>query len=138
MSAQGVTTGAPPPLPGPVRLGDVLDPNCPSRVILDHLTSKWGVLVLIVLRGRTIRFGELRRSIGIVSERMLAQTLRTLEADGFVQRRELPVVPLHVEYSLTPLGEGAAEKVHALVAWVEANDFGGDGSFLADAAAAQR
>lgn len=123
MPVQSVTGGAPAPLPSPVRLGDVLDPDCPSRVILDHLTSKWGVLVLIVLRGRTVRFGELRRSIGIVSERMLAQTLRVLEADGFVARKELPVVPLHVEYSLTPLGEGAAEKVHALVDWVQSNQF---------------
>lgn len=123
MSDQSVSASTPPPLASPVRLGDVLDPNCPSRVILDHLTSKWGVLVLIVLRGRTVRFGELRRSIGIVSERMLAQTLRVLEADGFVARRELPVVPLHVEYSLTPLGEGAAEKVHALVDWVQQTQF---------------
>lgn len=106
-----------------VRLGDVLDPNCPSRVILDHLTSKWGVLVLIALRGRTERFGELRRSIGIVSERMLAQTLRVLEADGIVERKALPVVPPHVEYSLTPLGEGAAEKVGALADWIENNRF---------------
>ncbi|MBS0535920.1 MAG: helix-turn-helix transcriptional regulator [Proteobacteria bacterium] len=99
--------------------GDVLAANCPSRDVLKHLTSRWGVLVLIVLERRMHRFSELRRTIGGVSERMLAQTLQQLEADGMVSRVAYQVVPPHVEYSLTPLGREAAEKVRALADWIE-------------------
>ena len=98
---------------------DVNRVDCPSRIILEHVTSRWGVLVLIALEGRTRRFSELRRAIGGVSERMLAQTLQWLEQDGLVERRALEVVPPHVEYSLTPLGEEAAEKVRGLADWIE-------------------
>ena len=77
---------------------------CPSREVLKHVTSRWGVLVLIALEGKTRRFSELRRSIGGVSERMLAQTLQWLEGDGLVLRIAHDVVPPHVEYRLTPLG----------------------------------
>lgn len=99
--------------------GDVLAANCPSRDVLKHLTSRWGVLVLIVLEQRMHRFSELRRTIGGVSERMLAQTLQQLEADGMVSRVAYQVVPPHVEYSLTPLGREAAEKVRVLADWIE-------------------
>src|SRR5882724_11696222 len=88
---------------------DVFDQNCPSRSVLDHVTSRWGVLILDALRERPYRFNELRRRIGGVSEKMLAQTLQTLERDGFVLRRAFPVIPPHVEYSLTGLGAEAAE-----------------------------
>src|SRR4051812_17343823 len=81
------------------------DPACPGRVVLNHVTGKWGVLVLVALDGRTLRWGELRRTVEGVSEKMLAQTLRTLEADGFVLRKSMDVIPPHVEYSLTPLGD---------------------------------
>src|SRR3954451_7189109 len=81
------------------------EPNCPTRVVLDHVTSKWGVLVLVALDGRTLRWGELRRTVEGVSEKMLAQTLRTLEGDGFILRESMGVIPPHVEYSLTPLGD---------------------------------
>jgi DNA-binding HxlR family transcriptional regulator len=64
----------------------VLPSACPSRVILDHVTSKWGVLVLISLADRTLRWGHLRRSVEGVSEKMLAQTLQSLERDGLVRR----------------------------------------------------
>jgi len=101
---------------------DVLAVDCPSRPILNHLTSRWGVLVLIVLRAEgRMRFSALRRRIGGVSERMLAQTLQILEADGFVIRQAFDVVPPHVEYHLTPLGQEAAERVRSLVDWIEAN-----------------
>lgn len=93
--------------------------DCPSREILKHITSRWGVLVLIALQDGTRRFGELRRHIGGVSERMLAQTLQGLESDGLVDRVAFEVVPPHVEYSLTPLGHEAAEKVSALADWIE-------------------
>ncbi|GAB2943421.1 helix-turn-helix domain-containing protein [Hymenobacter coalescens] len=99
--------------------GDLLSANCPSRTVLKHITSRWGVLVLMVLEGHTRRFSEMRRLIDGVSERMLAQTLQWLEADGLVNRVAYEVVPPHVEYSLTPLGQQAAQKVRALADWVE-------------------
>lgn len=99
--------------------GDLLAPACPSRDVLRHLTSRWGVLVLIVLEQRMHRFSELRRAVGGVSERMLAQTLQQLEQDGMVARVAYQVVPPHVEYSLTPLGREAAEKVRVLADWIE-------------------
>ena len=103
------------------RRGNVMACDCPSRIVLNHLTSRWGVLVLIALETGTQRFSQLRRGIGGVSERMLAQTLQQLEADGLVQRHAYEVVPPHVEYTLTPLGQGAAEKVRLLTDWVELN-----------------
>jgi DNA-binding HxlR family transcriptional regulator len=99
--------------------GDLMSAACPSRVVLRHITSRWGVLVLIALEGRTRRFSELRRTIAGVSERMLAQTLQWLEQDGLVARRAYEVVPPHVEYSLTPLGQEAAERVRGLADWIE-------------------
>jgi DNA-binding HxlR family transcriptional regulator len=99
--------------------GDLMSAQCPSRDVLKHLTSRWGVLVLISLMGGTRRFSEIRRMIGGVSERMLSQTLQWLERDGMVNRKAYDVVPPHVEYSLTPLGREAAEKVGALADWIE-------------------
>lgn len=99
--------------------GDLLAAACPSRAVLRRVTSRWGVLVLIALRSGTFRFSDLRRRVGGVSERMLAQTLQWLERDGLVLRRALEVVPPHVEYSLTPLGRGAAAKVRVLADWIE-------------------
>ncbi|WP_409159965.1 winged helix-turn-helix transcriptional regulator [Pectobacterium sp. B2J-2] len=107
----------PPILPS----GDVFAEKCPSRQILNHVTSRWGVLILIALLDDTHRFSQLRRRIGGVSERMLAQTLQWLESDGFVLRTAYPVVPPHVEYNLTPLGKEVGERVKALAIWVEGN-----------------
>lgn len=104
-----------------MRRGEVFAVQCPSREILKHVTSRWGVLVLVALREGTHRFSELRRKVGEVSEKMLAQTLQQLEQDGFINRVSHPVVPPHVEYSLTPLGEGVGEQVEALTDWIEIN-----------------
>lgn len=101
--------------------GDVFVPDCPSRAVLKRITSSWGLLVLVALQGGTRRFSELRRRVNGVSERMLAQTLQQLEAHHLIARRSLPVVPPHVEYSLTPLGREAAAKVEDLVEWIQAN-----------------
>lgn len=101
--------------------GDVFAGKCPSREVLSHITSRWGVLVLVALLERTYRFSELRRRIGGVSERMLAQTLQLLEADALVERKAYPVVPPHVEYSLSPLGRAAGERVKILADWIEEN-----------------
>src|SRR6185369_561751 len=104
-----------------MRRGELFSVKCPSRTILNHVTSRWGVLVLVALMGGTHRFSELRRKAGGVSEKMLAQTLQCLEKDGFVKRVSLPVVPPHVEYTLTPLGEEVAHKVESLADWIEEN-----------------
>ncbi|MEU9214600.1 helix-turn-helix domain-containing protein [Streptomyces sp. NPDC048415] len=90
---------------------------CPYRLVLEHVTSRWGVLVLIRLLERPHRFSELRRAIGRVSEKMLTQTLQTLERDGLVHRDAKPVIPPRVDYSLTDLGREAAEQVRALALW---------------------
>ncbi|MEE1746781.1 winged helix-turn-helix transcriptional regulator [Streptomyces sp. NPDC059118] len=98
---------------------DVNRPMCPSRLVLEHVTSRWGVLVLAALLERSYRFSELRREVGGVSEKMLAQTLQTLERDGFVHRDAKPVIPPRVDYTLTDLGREAAEQVWALARWTE-------------------
>src|ERR1041384_457170 len=89
--------------------GELLNVNCPSRDLLKRITSRWSVLILLALKDKTLRFSELRRAVGGVSERMLAQSLRYLEEDGFVQRIAYDVVPPHVEYRLTPLGREVGE-----------------------------
>lgn len=98
--------------------------GCPTRVVLDHIMSKWGVLVLSSLSDGTRRWGELRREIDGISEKMLASTLRTLTADGLVHRESFPMVPPHVEYSLTPLGRDLMERMLPLVEWVAENSDG--------------
>ncbi|WP_353953145.1 helix-turn-helix domain-containing protein [Knoellia sp. S7-12] len=96
--------------------------GCPSRTVLDHVMSKWGLLVLISLGdGKPLRWSELRRRAEGVSEKMLAQTLRTLVADGFILRDARPVVPPHVEYSLTPRGLELAALLNPLMVWVVEN-----------------
>jgi DNA-binding HxlR family transcriptional regulator len=104
-----------------LRDGNLFAEQCPSRDVLKHVTSRWGVLILVALRDGTHRFSDLRRKMGGVSEKMLAQSLQALEMDGFINRLALPVVPPHVEYSLTPLGEQVSEKVVALADWIELN-----------------
>jgi DNA-binding HxlR family transcriptional regulator len=101
--------------------GEVFSDQCPSREILKHVTNRWGGLVLVALLLGTHRFSDLRRKLSGVSEKMLAQTLQTLESDGFVMRVSYPVVPPHVEYSLTPLGGELAKQVELLVDWIEIN-----------------
>lgn len=94
---------------------------CPSRTVLDHVTSKWGVLILLALSREPHRWGELRRGIEGISEKMLAQTLRTLESDGFVLREVQGVVPPRVDYSLTARGVELSEHFLPLMAWIDAN-----------------
>ncbi|MBW1214994.1 winged helix-turn-helix transcriptional regulator [Pantoea allii] len=101
--------------------GELLHVNCPSRDLLKRITSRWSVLILLALKDKTLRFSELRRTVGGVSERMLAQSLRYMEEDGFVQRIAYDVVPPHVEYRLTPLGLEVGEQVVGLADWLEEN-----------------
>lgn len=99
--------------------GDAFDSSCPSRSVLDHVTSKWAVLVLVVLSREDHRFSALRRAVGGISEKMLAQTLRTLEGDGFVHREVVATTPPQVSYGLTELGHGVTGHLAGLVGWIE-------------------
>ena len=101
--------------------GEVFTEGCPTRVVLDHIMSKWGVLVLLALTDGTHRWGELRREVQGISEKMLASTLRTLEADGIVARTSYPEVPPRVEYALTDLGRELMDRMLPLVEWVAAH-----------------
>ena len=92
--------------------------GCPSRRLLDTVTSRWGVLVLLALDQRTMRYGELHRYIAGISEKMLAQTLRAFEAEGLLRRESAGTVPPRVDYSLTDRGRQAAAVVTPLVRWV--------------------
>lgn len=109
------------PLSAMLRRGELLSADCPSREVLKHVTSRWGVLVLMVLLEQTCRFSDLRRKVDGVSEKMLAQTLQWLAADGFVIRTVYDEVPPHVDYRLTPLGEEVARQVTSLADWIEIN-----------------
>ena len=100
-------------------LGQVLSTKCPSREILEHLANKWSILVLRCLSDGVHRFSELKQRIEGVSEKMLAQTLKMLEQDGFILRTVYPVVPPKVEYQLTITGSQAAEKINYLIGWLE-------------------
>ena len=104
-----------------VERGNVLASACPSRQILQHLTSRWGALVLVSLHSGTKRFSELRRAIDGVSERMLTKTLQELEADGMLIRKSYNTVPPQVDYTLTEFGAQASNKMFELVDWLEMN-----------------
>ncbi|MBF4573934.1 helix-turn-helix transcriptional regulator [Herbiconiux sp. VKM Ac-1786] len=101
--------------------GNPFAAGCLSRVVLDHVTSKWGVLVLAALAAEPMRWGQLHRYVEGISEKMLAQTLRQLEGDGFVLRQSAGTVPPRVDYSLTPLGAELAALLIPLVRWVGDN-----------------
>jgi DNA-binding HxlR family transcriptional regulator len=92
---------------------------CTSRAVLVHLAGKWAALIMRTLSRGERRYSEIRAVIEGISEKMLAQTLRDLENDGLVLRTSFPVVPPHVVYNLTPLGEECARHVATLVGWIE-------------------
>lgn len=95
--------------------------DCPTRMVLDRIADKWAVLVLGLLDEGPQRFNQLRRTIDGVSQKMLSQTLKSLERDGLVHRRAIATVPVTVEYSITPLGRTLAATVDALRVWAEAH-----------------
>ncbi|MEV8328565.1 MULTISPECIES: helix-turn-helix domain-containing protein [unclassified Kitasatospora] len=100
---------------------DVYAAQCPCRILLDLLANKWAALAIGALEDGPQRFGELQRRLQGVSPKVLTQTLRRLEDFGILDRTVYPVVPLHVEYSLTRLGQSAAVPLNALRSWVEEN-----------------
>jgi DNA-binding HxlR family transcriptional regulator len=119
VSTQAVTA---PAAPLPVALADGVFPaGCPSRTVLDHITSKWGVLILLALSEGEQRWSDLRRRAEGISEKMLAQTLKTLERDGLVTRTAQPVIPPRVDYSLTGRGYELSALLVPLVAWAFEN-----------------
>ncbi|MDH6133732.1 DNA-binding HxlR family transcriptional regulator [Kitasatospora sp. MAA4] len=93
---------------------DVLHTDCPARDVVDHVTSRWGVWVLISLQSNDLRFYELRESIQGISEKMLAQTLRALVQDGLVWRTVEPTTPPQVTYGLTEFGRDVGEPLAEL------------------------
>jgi DNA-binding HxlR family transcriptional regulator len=101
--------------------GAVFPAGCPSRVVLDHVTSKWGVLILVALDDGEQRWSDLRRRADGISEKMLAQTLKVLERDGLVHREAQPSIPPRVDYSLTPRGRELTAHLLPLFGWVVEN-----------------
>jgi DNA-binding HxlR family transcriptional regulator len=99
--------------------GNVFDPNCPTRVILDRIGDKWTVLAVLLLRDGPLRFTALRDGIGQVAPKVLTQTLRRLERDGLVTREVFAEVPPRVVYALTPVGESLIEPITAVSDWAE-------------------
>ena len=100
---------------------DVYKATCPTRQVLDCIADKWAAMVVGLLGRGTLRFGEMRKAIEGVSQKMLTQTLRSLERDGIVSRKVYASVPPKVEYSLTPLGQSLAGIVEQLRVWSESN-----------------
>jgi DNA-binding HxlR family transcriptional regulator len=100
---------------------DAYNEGCPTRIVLDRIADKWTVLIVGALEDKTKRFGELRREVGGVSQKMLTQTLRGLERDGVVARTVYASVPPKVEYSLTPLGRTLVRILEAIRGWSEQN-----------------
>lgn len=101
--------------------GDAFDPECPTRIVLDRVGDKWTVLIVDVLDAGPKRFNEIRLAIGGITPKVLTSTLRSLVADGLVDREVFAEVPPRVEYSLTDLGRSLQEPVAALRRWAEAN-----------------
>lgn len=95
--------------------------NCPVRTVIDHIGGKWSTLLMLALAERPYRFGELRRLVPDISQRMLTQTLRDLQRDGYVDRTVFPTKPPSVEYRLTPLGHSLHEALAGLISWAENN-----------------
>lgn len=100
--------------------GNVFNARCPSRDVLEQLSEKWALLILHLLAEGPKRTSDLRREIGGVSEKMLIQTLRKLERNGFVERRSYNEVPPRVDYRLTDLGQSLSPVVQAFDRWIEA------------------
>lgn len=100
---------------------DAFNAQCPTRRVLDRIGDKWAVLILIALGDGTLRFNAMRRRIDNISQKMLSQTLKSLERDGLIRREAFATVPVTVEYSLTALGRTLAATVDTLRLWAEAH-----------------
>lgn len=96
--------------------------NCPIRNVVQNIFDKWSSLLLMALAEQPYRFGELRRLVPDISQRMLTQTLRDLQRDGYVHREVFPTKPPSVEYSLTEMGHQMYDSLQHLLHWAENND----------------
>ncbi len=101
-----------------VGLSDAFNSDCPAREVLNHITGRWGMLLLAALAEEPRRFSELHATVGGISEKMLSQTLRTLVRDGLVARTVEPTTPPRVSYALTPLGQGLTESLEQFLGWI--------------------
>lgn len=110
--------------------GDVYAADCPTRKLLDRVADKWSVLILLLLGHEAMRFNALKRRVEGVSQKMLSQTLRSLERDGLVSRTVVATVPVTVTYAITPLGSGLIGSLQSMIDWAETH--------MPDVAAAQR
>ncbi len=99
----------------------VHDAGCPTRDVLDRIADRWTSLITYALLHGPLRHGELKRSIEGISQKMLTQTLRSMEGDGLVQRDVVNQIPPHVEYSLTPLGQSLSGPLVAICQWAMAH-----------------
>jgi DNA-binding HxlR family transcriptional regulator len=99
--------------------GTVYDPSCSARDALELIASKWAMLILPALAKGPLRNAELLRKIGGISQKMLTQTLRDLERNGLIVRKDMGTLPLHVEYRLSPLGASLARALTVLDRWAE-------------------
>ena len=106
---------------GPLSLPDIFPAGCASRTVLEHVTSKWGLLVLIALSEGEQRWSDLRRRADGISEKMLAQTLKTLVSDGLVNRHVHATIPPRVDYSLTSRGYEVSALLVPLAIWTYEN-----------------
>ena len=100
---------------------DPCEADCPSRDLLDLIGDRWSLLIMLVIGQGFHRNGEIRRRVGGISQKMLTQTLRALEANGLVARHDFATVPPHVEYRLTPLGVSLGHAVGPMFQWIEAS-----------------
>ncbi|MGZ9812597.1 winged helix-turn-helix transcriptional regulator [Pseudoroseicyclus sp. H15] len=91
--------------------------HCPIRQVLSKVTGKWQVLIVLALEDGALRFGELKRTIGDITQRVLTENLRSLERDGYLTRTVDPGPPIAVHYALTPLGEELMEMLKTMVTW---------------------
>jgi len=99
--------------------GDVYARDCPTRQLLDRIGDKWSVLILLLLGERETRFAQLKRRIDGVSQKMLSQTLRSLERDGLITRHVVATVPVTVSYRITPLGQELLAALQMMIDWAE-------------------
>jgi DNA-binding HxlR family transcriptional regulator len=101
--------------------GNLFDPDCPTRLVLDRIGDKWTVLVVLLLSDGPMRFSQLRGHIGRVAPKVLTQTLRRMERDGLVTREIFAEVPPRVEYALTGLGHSLIKPISVIADWAEGN-----------------
>jgi DNA-binding HxlR family transcriptional regulator len=99
--------------------GNLLDPDCPTRLVLDRVGDKWTALVVLLLSDGPLRFSELRGRLGRVAPKVLTESLRRMERDGLVDREIFAEVPPRVQYSLTDLGRSLVEPISIISDWAE-------------------